>query len=582
MSGVTFGPSPKPKIQLEKCREWIRLCNHPHTDLSVDKTGGDHYVCSKAKVVKGVSRSIRLCYGNLLPFEYFPNKDEILQQAGHHFTGYATMWCYISLPNEQCIEIEIDTKQTGRVILDKVLEKLGIVEVDYFGLQYKGSKNEALWINLRNRMCDHEINGSTHVYRLSLRVKFFVQPHLIQQEGTKELFYNQAKDMIKKGLISLDAKDCDEGTLAKIVACICQAEHGDQTCNMYQNTLYLEILKGVCPPERELSPSFVEQISMEHSSLRGVSHSSACYLTLKEVSILPSYGQELHRASTINGADVTFAVGPEGITIHYVKTCTCKSIPYSQIRLATHSEKCVNITLINDFGEAQSEELFKLRSRKAAVALYRCITEMHSFYRCDTVGSNVQSQYCRDFKGTFVSIFNENSDLGKRYIFDIQRTSQEAYDLVRRKLYAKASSPLGSPSHCSQLTTSCAPCKCDSDNDQIDICDRLNGNDSLDVEKLGDDEMATLVRLNKNQQREVKKLKRRIEHLEDSLTCCICMDKQVCVVLCPCGHMTCDDCSSRIAQCPQCRTEVERFQKVFPNVGIGSREKVHKESEHVV
>ncbi|GFO29394.1 ADP-ribosylation factor [Plakobranchus ocellatus] len=38
MSGVTFGPSPKPKTQLEKCREWIRLCNHPHTDLSVDKT----------------------------------------------------------------------------------------------------------------------------------------------------------------------------------------------------------------------------------------------------------------------------------------------------------------------------------------------------------------------------------------------------------------------------------------------------------------------------------------------------------------------------------------------------------------
>ncbi|GFN79165.1 hypothetical protein PoB_000567100 [Plakobranchus ocellatus] len=40
MSGVTFGPSPKPKTQLEKCREWIRLCNHPHTDLSVNKTGG--------------------------------------------------------------------------------------------------------------------------------------------------------------------------------------------------------------------------------------------------------------------------------------------------------------------------------------------------------------------------------------------------------------------------------------------------------------------------------------------------------------------------------------------------------------
>ncbi|GFO33263.1 vesicular glutamate transporter 3 [Plakobranchus ocellatus] len=39
MSGVIFRPFPKPKTQLEKCREWIRLCNHPHTDLSFDKTG---------------------------------------------------------------------------------------------------------------------------------------------------------------------------------------------------------------------------------------------------------------------------------------------------------------------------------------------------------------------------------------------------------------------------------------------------------------------------------------------------------------------------------------------------------------
>ncbi|GFO06788.1 hypothetical protein PoB_003329300 [Plakobranchus ocellatus] len=38
MTGVTFRPSPKPKIQLEKCREWITLCNLPHTD---DKIGAN-------------------------------------------------------------------------------------------------------------------------------------------------------------------------------------------------------------------------------------------------------------------------------------------------------------------------------------------------------------------------------------------------------------------------------------------------------------------------------------------------------------------------------------------------------------
>ncbi|GFN78666.1 hypothetical protein PoB_000517200 [Plakobranchus ocellatus] len=45
-SGVTFRIFPKPKTQLEKWRKWTRLCNRPHTDLSVYKIGGDDYVCS--------------------------------------------------------------------------------------------------------------------------------------------------------------------------------------------------------------------------------------------------------------------------------------------------------------------------------------------------------------------------------------------------------------------------------------------------------------------------------------------------------------------------------------------------------
>ena len=83
--------------------------------------------------------------------------------------------------------------------------------------------------------------------------------------------------------------------------------------------------------------------------------------------------------------------------------------------MATHREREVYIQQIDDAGELLPAIGYKLVSRKAAVALYRCITEMHSFYRCDTVSGDVSNQFCRDFKGTLVSIFNENSDLGKLY-----------------------------------------------------------------------------------------------------------------------------------------------------------------------
>ncbi|XP_068415331.1 E3 ubiquitin-protein ligase MYLIP-like [Eschrichtius robustus] len=63
-----------------------------------------------------------------------------------------------------------------------VCRRLGIIEVDYFGLQFTGSKGESLWLNLRNRI-SQQMDGLAP-YRLKLKVKFFVEPHLILQEQT--------------------------------------------------------------------------------------------------------------------------------------------------------------------------------------------------------------------------------------------------------------------------------------------------------------------------------------------------------------------------------------------------------------
>lgn len=64
---------------------------------------------------------------------------------------------------------------------------MGIIEVDYFGLQFTGGKGENLWLNLRNRICQQMDNVAP--CRLRLRVKFFVEPHLILQEQTRYFFF---------------------------------------------------------------------------------------------------------------------------------------------------------------------------------------------------------------------------------------------------------------------------------------------------------------------------------------------------------------------------------------------------------
>ena len=65
----------------------------------------------------------------------------------------------------------------------QVLTQLGIIESDYFGLQYTGTRGEHLWLNLRNPI-SRQLGGAAP-YRLQLRVKFFVQPHFLLQDSTR-------------------------------------------------------------------------------------------------------------------------------------------------------------------------------------------------------------------------------------------------------------------------------------------------------------------------------------------------------------------------------------------------------------
>lgn len=79
----------------------------------------------------------------------------------------------------------------------QICRKMGIIEVDYFGLQFTGTKGEILWINLRNRISQQV--DCLSPCRLRLRVKFFVEPHLILQEQTR---WNSTKVNISCNILS--------------------------------------------------------------------------------------------------------------------------------------------------------------------------------------------------------------------------------------------------------------------------------------------------------------------------------------------------------------------------------------------
>ncbi|TRY66634.1 hypothetical protein DNTS_007781 [Danionella cerebrum] len=285
-------------------------------------------------------------------------------------------------------------------------------------------------------------------------------------------------------------------------------------------------------------------IVTKHKALEGLSQASVEYQALQLVSSLEHYGVEWHWARDAEGLRLAIGVGPEGMAVCREDFSLVNRISYPIIQIATQSGKSVYLTVTKETSDSVVL-LFKLISNRAASGLYRAITETHAFYRCDTVTNAVMMQYSRDFKGHLASLFlNENVNLGKKYVFDIRRTSKEVYDHARRALYNAGLVDMmprageRSPSREQQVALDCGGC----------LQSRL--------------------------------LEEKLRKLQEALLCMLCCEDEIHAAFCPCGHMVCcQSCAAQLQSCPVCRSEVEHVQHVYLptgssllNLSLGSSE----------
>ena len=141
--------------------------------------------------------------------------------------------------------------------------------------------------------------------------------------------------------------------------------------------------------------------------------------------------------------------------------------------------------------------------------------------RCDTVTSAVMMQYSRDFKGHLASLFlNENIDLGKKYVFDIQRTSKEVYDHTRRALFS-AGAVSGGVIPAGRCPPSLSPLHIlGEDGDEDGSCKSC---------------------------REKHLLEEKLQRLQEALLCALCCEEEINAAFCPCGHaVCCQGCAAQL------------------------------------
>lgn len=140
-------------------------------------------------------------------------------------------------------------------------------------------------------------------------------------------------------------------------------------------------------------------------------------------------------------------------------------------------------------------------------------------------------QYSRDFKGHLASLFlNDNINLGKKYVFDIRRTSKEVYDHARRALYHSGVSDLTQRPGGGGMHTASSPSHSPSRGEQ---------DDGLDCGSC----------------QQSRALQERLQKLREALLCMLCCEEEIDAAFCPCGHMVC---------CQSCANQLEvRRHPVF-------------------
>lgn len=315
-------------------------------------------------------------------------------------------------------EVTLLKKATGAECLDKVCKSLGILEKDYFGLRFLDKNGEYLWINLRNPLHEQLVPGNRMV--MDMRVKYYIRPQKILQPVTRFHFFKQ----LRKELLQGRMQPSTLNKAARITALIAQIEKGDYRVG----TEYSHKVKS-----KANNDSLEAKVRREHQKIARTSTEVAIEMFLEEVSTLETYGVELFHIVDRDRVRKVIGVGPDCVQLFSSNMEPLNRFTYSSIQYtAFHAKKFT--ALISSPEKSHPEQVdFELDSRPLAQALYRTITEFHTFFKREAVSRVVKTAgFCKSLLGNFKG---QNPD---RFYFDVVRTHREVIDHVWAILHPSA------------------------------------------------------------------------------------------------------------------------------------------------
>lgn len=266
---------------------------------------------------------------------------------------------------------QMSLRSSGQDLYTALMDRLGVLETDYFDLEYVNRDGNTCWLDHLKPLCKQ--HNAEKEFIFTFCVKFYApHPNLLEDEFTRYLFALQIKRDLYRGQIQ-----CSENTAALLAAFIVQAEIGDYLEDAFLDHSYLAGLRLV----PSATPEFLDKVMECHRSLIGQTPTEADLSLLDTARKVEMYGIRLKPVKGSDGMPLNLAVSHAGLFV-FQGVSKVNTFSWARIRKLSFKRKKFLIKLHPEGYDAVE---FFFESRNECKGFWKQCIEHHAFFRCQSV-----------------------------------------------------------------------------------------------------------------------------------------------------------------------------------------------------
>nr|CAD2155257.1 unnamed protein product [Meloidogyne enterolobii] len=299
--------------------------------------------------------------------------------------------CRVQLLDNSDLNILIGKAAMGQELYQRVFAHIGLIERDYFGLQFIDHMQVRQWLDPAKRIRKQLPFGPPYNFRL--RVKFFSNdPVNLKDELTRYLFFVQLRQDIQTGFL-----DCPPEVAIYLAALGLQSEFGDFNPHTYSSTFASEFRFHPLQNE-QMELAILRQWA--DKQLEGMNPCRAEAAFLDKARKLPLYGVDLHNVQGRDGCEYRLGLSPQGMLVLDGRQKIGLFLWEKVQRLDFRGRRLTLVVEEEIQNSKNSQEspqqqlvhlhtfIFQTNSSRAAKNLWKCAIEFHTFFRLKFIGNN--------------------------------------------------------------------------------------------------------------------------------------------------------------------------------------------------